>query len=391
MLLNKLPGELRLIISRKVSEGDWNFNNLYREIERDIEARERAQATPGNMSQSTSIPPTRRTREPQTAARLLTGGTPTVVCSFCQQAHSSTTCKTVAQIDARTEILRKSGRCLSCLRRGHLSQECRSKSRCSKCGGRHHIAICPPHHPSHSMCHHQVELLPTLHNHRRLLNPNAASFMTPTTTSLLIGIKKTVMLQTVRAMIYNPTAPHSSLQVTMVLDSGSQRSYITHGVKEALALEAEGEQLTSIVAFGSNEPSTQKCMIVRVGMSLHDSPNQELQLFAVPSICGHLTAQPILLCVTEYDHLSPLELADSSDDLSIDILIGADHYWDILTGEIKRRREGPIAIRTKLRWVLLGPASRIEPTPCLHNLFITHALHVGHRESDNASGVARSR
>ena len=190
------------------------------------------------------------------------------------------------------------------------------------------------------------------------------------------------MFQTARVMIYNPTAPHSSLQVRMVLDSGSQRSYITYGVKEALALEAEGEQLT---AFGSNEPSTQKCVIVRVGMSLHNSPDQELQLFAVPSICGPLTAQPIPLFVTEYDHLSHLELADSSDgksDLSIDILIGADHYWDIVTGEIKRGREGPIAIRTKLGWVLSGPASRIKPTPSLHNLFITYALYVGHRESD---------
>ena len=126
-------------------------------------------------------------------------------------------------------------------------------------------------------------------------------------------------------------------------------------------------------------------MIVRVSMNLHDGPNKELQLFTAPSICGPLTVQPISLCVTKYDHLSHIEFVDLSDgisDLSIDILIGADYYWDIVTGEIKRGREGPIAIHTKLRWVLSGPALRCEPIHSSHHLFITHALHVGHQESD---------
>ena len=221
-----------------------------KEIEQEVEARERAQSSPENTGQSTYTPPT---------------------------------CKTVVQIDAQKEILRKSGRCFTCLRRGHLARECRSRSRCSKCGGRHHIAICPDAPTTSPKLHH----VPTSSANSAQtsspasLNPNAASFTTPTTTSLLVGTKKTMMLQTARATIYNPTAPHPPLQVRMILDSGSQRSYITCGVKDALNLEAEGEQVTSIVAFGSKEPSTQKCMIVRIGMNLHDGPNKDLQLFTV--------------------------------------------------------------------------------------------------------------
>ena len=56
-----------------------------------------------------------------------------------------------------------------------------------------------------------------------------------------------------------------------------------------------------------------------------------------------------------------------------------------MTGEIRRGGEGPTAIHTKLGWVLSGPAPRIEPTHSSHNLFITHALHVGHRESDTGA------
>ena len=42
LLLSKLPHELRLIVSRKTSDDEWNLDNLMKEIEQEIEARERA-------------------------------------------------------------------------------------------------------------------------------------------------------------------------------------------------------------------------------------------------------------------------------------------------------------------------------------------------------------
>ena len=53
VLLNKLPQELRLIISRRTSEDEWTLDTLMKEVCQEIEARERAQAssTPSNSSQ----------------------------------------------------------------------------------------------------------------------------------------------------------------------------------------------------------------------------------------------------------------------------------------------------------------------------------------------------
>ena len=42
ILLQKLPSELRLIVSREVSESDWNLDELLKQLECEIEARERA-------------------------------------------------------------------------------------------------------------------------------------------------------------------------------------------------------------------------------------------------------------------------------------------------------------------------------------------------------------
>ena len=83
--MNKLPHELRVIVRRKVSDEDWEFTEVMETIQKEIEARERAEAnpiTPVMKKQYKDIP---------TAASLLSGDTvqgPT--CAYCSQPHSST-------------------------------------------------------------------------------------------------------------------------------------------------------------------------------------------------------------------------------------------------------------------------------------------------------------
>ena len=80
-------------------------------------------------------------------------------------------------------------------------------------------------------------------------------------------------------------------------------------------------------------------------------------LFSVAHICDPLTAQPISLCAEKYSHLSKLDLVDVSNgeaQLEIDVLIGSDYYWELTTGKIRRGQSGPVAIHTRLGWVLSG-------------------------------------
>ena len=84
-----------------------------------------------------------------------------------------------------------------------------------------------------------------------------------------------------------------------------------------------------------------------------------LSLYVVPVICEPLVSQPISACANEYQHLAALDLADYSDRsscLEVD-LIGSDFYWELVTGGVRRGSKGPIAIHTKLGWVLSGPTS----------------------------------
>ena len=117
ILVNKLPFDLQLLISRKVSEDDWKLNSLMETIEAEVSARERISANP-------SRPPTRRNKfkPPPSATSLVSGGTSSVntPCCYCNQLHLPSNCSVVSQVEARKQALRRSGRCFSCLRKGHL-------------------------------------------------------------------------------------------------------------------------------------------------------------------------------------------------------------------------------------------------------------------------------
>ena len=58
-----------------------------------------------------------------------------------------------------------------------------------------------------------------------------------------------------------------------------------------------------------------------------------------------------------YDYLTNLDLADyscSTDMLEVEILVGSDHYWKLVTGEVVQSGDGPMEIQSKLEWVLSG-------------------------------------
>ena len=139
ILMSRLPSDLHLIVSRELSKDEWDVEVVMEIFRREIEAREcSAGATAAQGKKSTSP------RPPPTALSLTAGATPAQPsCMYCGQAHTSGACHVVNDPEGRKQILRMSGRCFVCLRWNHLSRNCRSPGRCTRCRGRHHTSICP--------------------------------------------------------------------------------------------------------------------------------------------------------------------------------------------------------------------------------------------------------
>ena len=192
-------------------------------------------------------------RVPSTATALVSGTVSTTPsCSYCQQVHSSNNCKVVTLVEERKQILKSSGRCFTCLRKGHISRTCRSPNKCQRCGGRHHSSICMKNSvqnttqqalsaPSNTSSVPSLGLSnePTTNNPRQGLNSSSTAFDVQPSTALYTEANKTVLLQTALADIYDPYNPQSTLTVRVVLDSGSQHSYITTRTREALRLKSD--------------------------------------------------------------------------------------------------------------------------------------------------------
>ena len=141
-----------------------------------------------------------------------------------------------------------------------------------------------------------------------------------------------------------------------MLDTGSQRSYITENVKNQLTLSTVGKQCMTIATFGATKRDDRICESVRVGLRVKYGQVKVLTLFLVPRNCDPLTPHPLADTKEMYPHLSGQELADDSGDvreLQVDILIGSDYYWQFITGQLQRGTSGPVVIQTCLGWSFL--------------------------------------
>jgi len=75
-------------------------------------------------------------------------------------------------------------------------------------------------------------------------------------------------------------------------------------------------------------------------------------------------------------YIAELDLADYSygtEQLEIDMLIGSDNYWKLVTSTLISRSGGPTAVHTRLGW---GPVEGLQSQNTSCNLVSTHALKV---------------
>ena len=338
ILMNKIPAEIRLVVTRQCSGTHCEIQELMEAlVYKEIDAREQSS---GHYQSSTGKP----FRGQPTASVLVANSTTPDHCVYCGQEHQSNSCVVIVDVGRRKEILCKNGRCYVCLKKYHTSRDCRSRGRCTKCNGRHHTTIC----------------LRSSSQSSPLPNPEKA----PSINTMYAGSQTAVLLQTARLRLTNFSEASPINHVARaVLDSGSQRTYVTQRIKDELQLPTRSSEFLRIKTFGSTGGHDAQCEVVSVGIVANNGETLVLNALVVPFICNPLTFQPISLSRESHDHLDGLELADAAsaeDTLEIDVLIGSDSYWNLVTGRVIRGRCGPIAIQTKVGWVLSGPAEQQE-------------------------------
>ena len=380
IIVNKVPSELRIAITREVKDSD--LSKILGCIKEEVMVREKCLLSKVAVGQSQKQNPIEESR-PRWAGRNNIATTSTlhthhgldseqqkeVKCAYCDGTHKSHLCKTVTDHQVRKKILSTKNRCFICLCPGHVARNCRTNMRCLKCNRRHHSTICDCY--SKETVHGKSETNEMRENRGTSLETTSQS-----TTNMHVNAKNSVLLQTARVQVKPPQKQQSST-VRLVFDSGSQKSYITKEVKDALDLPVVGKDKLLIKTFGDTSPKITTCEIVQVGLLCKDGAEFIMHAYVVPVICTPISNQVLSAAIDKYEHLRGLDLADycEGDALDIDktvgILVGADYYWSLVGNRVIRGdRRGPVAMETKVGWVVSGPTEMVSENSYSHLLKI---------------------
>lgn len=241
------------------------------------------------------------------------------------------------------------GLCLNCLRGGHETQRCKL-SGCRICKRRTHNTLLHKNtRDTHTVTSHTTTSTDSSNNqHAVQSEPTSSVSMSVTTTSQ-------VLLSTALVDVVNPVT-QEKVKARALLDSGSQSSFITNDLKQRLKLNSQPLHNTKIVGIGNSSLSTtpQRCNINM--KSRHNEFNVTLSCLVLAEITDTLPKRPINI-----QHLNlpvGIYLADPSfnEPSKIDMLIGADLFWDLVGSEIRHMGPNmPVLRSSKLGWLLAGP------------------------------------
>ena len=266
-----------------------------------------------------------------------------IKCVYCGQPHWSDECSKFSTLQARRERLK--GCCFICLRKGHVSKNCDRERACAHCGRKkhHHRSLCPKLFANNNDESKSETELSSIEQTNDGPKSNVAN----------------VLMQTASAVVRNGEKGSSST-IRLILDSGSQRTYITKELTKELKLKLSEPKELSVVTFGVSQPKNIQCHSSQLQLVMKDENTLTLNVNVVPSITGKITRFPLNPDDVEFLKREGWEknLADTlptSTELSpVEMLIGNDYYFELLKPRKIHLSNNLFAFQTKLGWVFGG-------------------------------------
>ena len=366
LISEKLPQKVLYQLYMLKADGeDWTVPKLRQLLEKHITALEMAGGEPRPTVRPNAKYPQREGSgqfyySKSTAGALLASNARSTTVSrtipvqiksfYCGQSHWSDECTKVTTLQARKEKLKNS--CFKCLQRGHMSKDCRRSRQCAHCGKLgHHRSLCAKLFGIESQRSEEVR--------------DDSSTEAQTVSSVVEGEKamltssNQVLMQTATCTIKSISG-ESSLSVRMILDSGSQRTYVTEKLAKNLGLHLNPPEKLTVVTFGTEKPKYLRYKPSRLQLMLKDGSSMVLGVSVVPSITGKINRFPLGTQHVEFlnKKFGQDMLADSlphyTESATINMLIGNDCYFDLLEPQKLDLGGGLFLFNSKLGWILGG-------------------------------------
>ena len=360
IIVSRLPEEVRMEWARKSAGKEAELEFLLLFLKGEIESRERSQSFGSGGSGAETQRQSERRKDGQAGSRCAPARVATASalhtaartgCGFCSsQSHPAARCPELLTLAVgdRPEKIRNSGMCFRCLRMGHRGASC--SARCENCKGKHHAVSCfkvsaPVTPVSFVSADHSSHAVVGLSEHATDVNLSCAE----------PAGSQSVVLPTASVYV---KGHHGNVKATVLFDTGSNRSYVSSSLVRQCAPEWVETRKIGYTAFSGAESANKYRNIYRVQMSgAHVSQPTvvEVEAAEVPVICTPLLRPTVPSSVLA--SFGNLELADPPQEgreLSVDVLIGLDSYWQLMGTGCLRSDRGPVAQQTVFGWILSG-------------------------------------
>ena len=258
----------------------------------------------------------RRDGKPQQGVQVYATSTSresTDKCLICKAEHFTARCKKDLPIERKKSNIEKANACTKCLRRNHLATQSNRELQCHHCKGEHYGVLCPTK-VTVTVCQHGDSLLPT--GHVRVLSTSGEQEM-----------------------------------ARFLMDTGSQRSFITEKLAEKLNLVPSSFEWVTIYSFGSEKQAIPQRLASVLFKIVTPQGFLEFMALVTPTITANDPPKiPKSLRESTSETFSEREDGPSH----IDILLGASDVMKLLKDPFKKLGHYTI-LSSKVGHVVVGP------------------------------------
>ncbi|GFX19620.1 putative RNA-directed DNA polymerase from transposon X-element [Trichonephila clavipes] len=240
-------------------------------------------------------------------------------CIFCDKPHNSSECFSARKLplEEKRKLLVQKHACFRCLKTGHVSRSCKYKVKCLSCDKNHYTIMCADKESAKSNHENTVVSSSVLSNQ---------------------SVNETVYLQTLVLRIEHNG---KELKVRTILDSGSQKSYISERVIKVLQLRPKSKQTV-----------------------VHDTYAHSIEVLSQKKICGFVPKIVDIHTLQELEEKN-ITLSDlEAKEHDIELLLGADVNGNILTDNSLKLSSGVTVVQTKFGYTVIGKTNTIHNSLC---------------------------
>ncbi|GFR24261.1 CCHC-type domain-containing protein [Trichonephila clavata] len=161
-------------------------------------------------------------------------------------------------------------------------------------------------------------------------------------------------------LVVNIKGKKTRRKVRVILNTGSQRSYIKKSTAKELGFETQREEEFSHALFGGRKTETQRHNCYKIYLySLEEKDSYSLDALDQDIICNDIASVRYGPWMRELKRKKIFITDFQNDSGPNEILLGAEVVGKLFTGKREELMSGLVTMGTKLGWTLIGKVSQL--------------------------------